>query len=103
MVSYQRVHKPTRRWEKVSEYYLLIEDEFLPEISTVRIKPFVINGEGKILTQVPETVIIYTIPELKAMFKKTRLALTAVYGSIDLPLKEFTNTSDQMIVIAKKS
>jgi len=100
---YQRFHRPTRSWEKVPKYYLLMEDEFLPEISAVRLKPFIIDIEGgKILTQTPETVIMYTIPEVKAMFEKVGLVLSAVYGSIDLPFKRFISTSDQMIVIANK-
>jgi predicted RNA methylase len=99
------LQQPRKSWQELDGGYLLSEAHYDPA-TCVRTADFrYIDREGRVnVCEVPETMRLYTLPELKQMITAVGLQLDAVYGQRALPLTPYgADCRERRLVVGRKA
>jgi len=106
-----RMKKPWKGWQEVEDGYVLMESNYDPASGKNSDSFFYIGADGEQIRFSPKPedagvsteMRLHTLPEMVNLPNTAQLRFKAAYGSIRLPLEEYTVTSDHLAIVGKKA
>jgi SAM-dependent methyltransferase len=106
-----RMRGPQKRWHEMEDGYVLMESNYDPTSGRTTDSFVYIRRDGELIRFSPKPedagfsteTRLYTLPEMIDLLKTAGLQFQSAYGSIRLPLEEYTTSSDHLIVVGKKT